>query len=80
MKKLTIKQRKKLCSRRPTNFAYWRFTLINPKEVEAFLTRGNKRQHMCMVRVLNYVSRFDKEYFEKVNGESILRRLKANEE
>lgn len=73
---VTKKQRKKLTSRLPSNLAFWKFTLIHPEEINAFILKGNERQHACILRVLKYVKQFDKEYFEKINGVTILRRLK----
>lgn len=73
---VTKKQRKKLTSRLPSNLAFWKLSLTHPEEVEAFIIKGNKRQHACIIRVLKYVKQFDKEYFEKVNGIDILRRIK----
>lgn len=74
------KERKKLLGRMPTNYNFWRQSLSNPKDVNSFLERGNERQHTCMIRTLNWLRRYDKEYYEKINGKEILKRLKAEED
>ena len=71
------KQRKKLLSRTPANYSFWRFTFNNQKETEQFILKGNKEQHTSMIRSLNYLRKFDREYFNKVNGEKYLEQLKG---
>ena len=74
------RKRKKLFSRVPCNLAFWRWTLGKKEEVKDFIERGDDRQHNQMIRVLNYLRRFDKEYYKQIDGKAILIQLKAEEE
>ena len=60
----------------PNNIAFWKFTLKNQENVNAFLTRGSKQQKGTIKEVLKYLKRFDPDYFESINGETILREIK----
>ena len=71
-------KRKKLFSRIPSNFTFWIWTLSKEKEVNEFINKGNEKQHNNMIRVLNYIEKYDKEKFKEINGNNILKRLKIN--
>lgn len=75
-KPLSKKQRKKLFSRKPSNLAFWRWTVGCEKDVKAFLERGDERQVNCIIRTLNYLHKFDKDYFEEINGTELLEKFK----
>lgn len=59
-----------------TLLGFWVHILRNPKTVEEFLKRGDKRQKNEIKQVLNYCKGNEPEIFEEVNGKEILKRLK----
>lgn len=60
----------------PHNFAFWKITLKRPEEVNAFLERGSEQQKTTIKEILVYLKRADIDFFERVNGEEILKELK----
>jgi len=60
----------------PTNFACWYHTLKHAEYVEAFIERGNTKQKKEIKHFLKYCKKTEQEYFEKINGEEMLKRLK----
>jgi len=60
----------------PSNLAFWKLTLKNPEEVNAFLERGSISQKETIKNILVYLKRKDKDFFEEVNGEDILKEIK----
>lgn len=62
--------------REPHNFIYWKFILKDNKAINAFLERGSKQQKETIKDVLIYLKRFQPDFFEEVNGNEILERLK----
>ena len=65
----TKKGRKKLLGNLPTNYTFWCFTIDKAESLQQFLERGSDRQKNCAVRALNYMRKYNKERFEKANGE-----------
>lgn len=61
----------------PHNFAFWKITLKNPEEVNAFLDRGSAKQIKTIKEILTYIKKIDEELFERVNGKEILKELNA---
>ncbi len=59
----------------PHNLGFWKITLKRPEEVNAFLERGSNQQKETIKEILDYLKRFDPEFFERVNGEEILKEL-----
>lgn len=59
----------------PKNFAFWKLTLKNKEEVNAFLARGSKEQKDTIKEILKYIKRVDIDFFDKVNGKEILKEL-----
>ena len=59
----------------PSNLSFWKITLKRPEEVNAFLNRGSKQQKATIKEILIYLKRADKEFFERVNGEEILKEI-----
>ncbi len=60
----------------PHNLCFWKMTLKKPDEINDFLVRGNKRQKEEIKNVLLYLKRFDPDFFEDVEGENILEKIK----
>ena len=60
----------------PHNYAFWKSTLKNKEEVNAFLARGSKEQKDTIKEILKYIKRVDIDFFDKVNGKEILKELK----
>jgi len=60
----------------PHNLIFWKFTLKKPETVNAFLERGSKKQKETIKEILIYLKRFDRDFFEEVNGENILEEIK----
>lgn len=60
----------------PSNLAFWKITLKRPEEVNAFLERGSEKQKQTIKEILIYLKRKDKEFFERANGEEILKEIK----
>ena len=60
----------------PNNLACWMWTFERPEEVNAFIERGNEKQHKEMKQCLIYLKGKDERLFEKVNGKEILKRLR----
>lgn len=60
----------------PHNFAFWKQTLKNQEEVNAFLARGSKEQKDTIKEILEYLKNHDKEFFVEVNGFKVLKELK----
>ena len=79
-KPMSKKQRKKLFSRKPYNLAFWRWTVSSREDMIAFFERGDERQIKCIVRTLNYLKKYEKELFEKINGEENLEKFKKKAE
>lgn len=79
-KRKTKRGRKKLLSNYPTNLNCWRFVLRNDKYVNQFISRGNKEQKRQIIRVLNYLKRFEPDEFTLLDGERLLIKFKENEE
>ena len=77
---MTKRERKKLFAKVPSNLAFWYWTLTNPEKVKQFVERGDVKQHEHMIRVLNYLRRYEQDYFKQINGQEILRSLKADED
>lgn len=77
--KLTKRGRKRLLSSVPSNYSFWRCVLKNKNEVDKFINKGDERQHSCMIRTVNYLRKFDNEFYNEINGKEILKRLKVNE-
>lgn len=63
-------------SGQPPNLIFWKLTLKNKEEVAAFLSRGSKQQKDTIKEILKYLKRVDTLFFEKVNGEEIMKELK----
>lgn len=59
----------------PHNFYYWKWILKEPETVNAFLNRGSKQQKDIIKEILVYLKRADKDFFEKVNGEEVLKEI-----
>ena len=73
----------------PCNFTYWKTVLKNRETLNAFLDRGSDKQKEKIKEVLNYLKRADKkeeefrnkyeqadiEFFEKYNGEDVLKEI-----
>ena len=73
----------------PHNFAFWKLTLKKPEVVNAFLERGSDKQKETIKEMLIYLKRGKKnlpyseikyavkdlEFFERINGEEILKEL-----
>lgn len=59
----------------PHNFAFWKITLKRREEVNAFLDRGSDKQKQSIKEILMYLKRVDEEFFERVNGEEILKEI-----
>lgn len=59
----------------PENFYYWRIT-VGQEVINDFLERGSEYQKELIKHTLDYLKANEPEYFEEVNGEEILRRLK----
>lgn len=60
----------------PNNMNYWRFVFQKEEDVNAFLSRGDKRQKNDMKDVLTYFKKHDSEFFNEINGQKILKELK----
>ena len=60
----------------PHNLAWWKWTLVKPEEVTAFIERGNEQQRANMKCILKHLRVNEPEFFEKINGKEIVRRLK----
>lgn len=75
-KKLGKRKRKQLLSKTPSNFAFWTWTIQKEEELNQFLLRGSNRQKDCIIRVLNYLKRFESIEFKAVNGEIWLTKFK----
>lgn len=60
----------------PVNFEFWKWTLRN-NEIQQFLDRGNAEQKECIKNVVKHLKNIEPEFFEQVNGESILKQLKG---
>jgi hypothetical protein len=60
----------------PKNLGFWKITLKRPEEVNAFLERGSEQQKTTIKEILIYLKRADIDFFEKVNGEEILKELR----
>lgn len=60
----------------PHNITWWKWTLLKPSEIIAFIEKGDNRQKNDMRSVLRYLKLSEPEFFEKINGKEILRRLK----
>ncbi len=78
---MTVKRGRKKGSKNrysgePHNYAFWKITLSRPEEVNVFLNRGSQQQKDTIKEILNYLERFDPEFFEKVSGGKILKELK----
>ena len=52
-----LKGSKKKRHGEPTNFAYWRFVLANPEEINTFIDRGTKEQKSLMKQTLKHLNR-----------------------
>jgi len=59
----------------PHNLVFWKFTLIKPETVNAFLNRGSIQQKETIKEIVSYLKRYDPDYFERVNGDKILKEL-----
>ena len=77
---MTLRGRKKgsrnKFSGEPHNLGFWKLTLKNPEEVKGFLERGSQKQKETIKEIVSYLKRFDPDFFERVNGEEILKELK----
>ena len=77
---MTLRGRKKgsrnKFSGEPHNLGFWKLTLKNPEEVNAFLDRGSKQQKQTIKEILSYLKVADIEFFEQVNGKKLLKELK----
>jgi len=71
------KRRKKLLSNIPSNLYFWRSVFKDKKQTQQFIERGNEKQHAQIIKILNYLRKFEKEYYEKINGKIIFRKLKG---
>lgn len=60
----------------PRNYAFWKFTLKNRETLNAFLERGSDNQKETIKEIVSYLKRYDPEFFEKINGDEILKELK----
>ena len=77
-KKPTKRGRKKLLSRIPSNFAFWKWTLQDEEELNQFLLRGDERQRKCIIRTLNYLKQLEPLEFKIVKGETWLEKFKES--
>jgi hypothetical protein len=77
MTKRQIKRsRKRLLSKEPSNLNFWRYTLSKQDEVQQFFLRGNASQKQQIIRVLNYLKRFEPLEFRDIRGEDWLNKFK----
>lgn len=60
----------------PSNLAFWKFELKNPETVNAFLERGSIQQKETIKDILKYLKRKEPDFFERINGQKIVKRLK----
>ena len=67
---------KNIYSGEPHNLIFWKVTLKEPNSVNAFLERGSQKQKETIKEVLTYLKRFDRDFFDEVNGEEILKEIK----
>ena len=77
-KKLGKRRRRKLLSKTPANLDFWRWTIQNEEELNQFLLRGSERQKSCIIRVLNYLKRFEPLEFRANKGETWLNKFKES--
>ena len=75
---LTKRVRKKLLSSIPANYNFWCRIIATPKDLQQFLERGNERQKSCIIRILNYIRKFNQEKFEQVKGKYWLKTFKGS--
>lgn len=60
----------------PHNYSFWKHTLIYPENRNTFLERGSEQQKKTIKEIVLYIKSHEPEFFEKINGEEILERLK----
>ena len=77
-KKPTKRGRKKLLSNVPTNLTFWRVIIQKEEEMVQFLLRGDDRQRNSIIRVLNYLKRFEPLEFRSVKGNTWLEKFKES--
>jgi hypothetical protein len=78
-KSITKKSRKKLFSRKPSNYGFWYWTVSNKKDIKLFLERGDTDQLKHIKRTLKYIKKYNIERFKEINGEKILQQLLKKE-
>ena len=78
-KPISKKRRKKLFSRKPHNYVFWRGIVASDKDLDQFYERGSDRQLSLIIRTLNYLKRYEGEYFEEINGDKKLKKFKGEE-
>lgn len=59
----------------PHNLIFWKVTLVNPNAMYQFLTRGGDRVKNEIKEIVSYLKRYQPEFFEKVNGDEILKEI-----
>jgi hypothetical protein len=59
----------------PHGYAFWKETLKKQETVNAFLERGSKQQKETIKEIVTYLKRHDPDYFERINGEEILKEI-----
>ena len=60
----------------PHNLCFWKVTLKKPEDVNAFLNRGSKQQKETIKEILIYLKKFDRDFYDDVLGDKILREIK----
>ena len=76
MKKRKRGRPKGSCKGMPNNIACWHWVLSYPEKVKAFIERGSLRQKNEIVGCLNHWKNSNNHFFQKINGEEILKKLR----
>ena len=66
---------KKLGTNIAFNYSFWRTVLSNKEETEMFLKRSSKCRLLEMGNVLRYIKRTDIDFFDSINGQTILSKI-----
>ena len=66
----------KYSSSLPNNITCWYWVLSKPENVKAFMNRGNDKQKEEIKECLIYWKGSNWRFFEKINGEELLKKLR----